>query len=143
MTQSTTGTLPLTLLLSLLVLAGVSGALPSRAAAQPAAAATDTMASDSIATDSKVAGSNIAATNIAETSVAETIFAETIVTETSVTETSVTETKAKTALQAAKAPLNNSPAPGSASAAGNAPPATFVPSAEIDTDKAVDFPANI
>lgn len=138
MTQSTTGTLPLTLLLSLLVLAGVSGALPSRAAAQPAAAATDTMASDSIATDSKVAGSNIAATNIAETSVAETIFAETIV-----TETSVTETKAKTALQAAKAPLNNSPAPGSASAAGNAPPATFVPSAEIDTDKAVDFPANI
>ena len=138
MTQSTTGTLPLTLLLSLLVLAGVSGALPSRAAAQPAAAATDTMASDSIATDSKVAGSNIAATNIAETSVAETIFAET-----SVTETSVTETKAKTALQAAKAPLNNSPAPGSASAAGNAPPATFVPSAEIDTDKAVDFPANI
>jgi hypothetical protein len=123
MTQSTTGTLPLTLLLSLLVLAGVSGALPSRAAAQPAAAATDTMASDSIATDSKVAGSNIAATNIAETS--------------------VTETKAKTALQAAKAPLNNSPAPGSASAAGNAPPATFVPSAEIDTDKAVDFPANI
>jgi hypothetical protein len=138
MTQSTTGTLPLTLLLSLLVLAGVSGALPSRAAAQPAAAATDTMASDSMATDSKVAGSNIAATNIAETSVAETIFAETIV-----TETSVTETKAKTALQAAKAPLNNSPAPGSASAAGNAPPATFVPSAEIDTDKAVDFPANI
>ena len=138
MTQSTTGTLPLTLLLSLLVLAGVSGALPSRAAAQPAAAATDTMASDSIATDSKVAGSNIAATNIAETSVAETIFAETIV-----TEPSVTETKAKTALQAAKAPLNNSPAPGSASAAGNAPPATFVPSAEIDTDKAVDFPANI
>ena len=133
MTQSTTGTLPLTLLLSLLVLAGVSGALPSRAAAQPAAAATDTMASDSMATDSKVAGSNIAATNIAETSVAETIFAE----------TSVTETKAKTALQAAKAPLNNSPAPGSASAAGNAPPATFVPSAEIDTDKAVDFPANI
>jgi hypothetical protein len=123
MTQSTTGTLPLTLLLSLLVLAGVSGALPSRAAAQPAAAATDTMASDSMATDSKVAGSNIAATNIAETS--------------------VTETKAKTALQAAKAPLNNSPAPGSASAAGNAPPATFVPSAEIDTDKAVDFPANI
>jgi hypothetical protein len=108
MTQSTTGTLPLTLLLSLLVLAGVSGALPSRAAAQPAAAATD-----SLATDNKV------------------------------TETSVTETKAKTALQAAKAPLNNSPAPGSASAAGNAPPATFVPSAEIDTDKAVDFPANI
>lgn len=102
------------MLLVLLVLAGVTAALPAHAAELTPPMPANTV----VATDSESA------------------------TNTGINTNKDTNKNTKKDKEATSVPPDNRAVPG-ATAAGSIPPPTFIPSEEIDTDKAVDFPTNI